>query len=51
LNIYFKNEIKRNGEAASIRVGKTKKYGASTTTAERTRNSTEIKGKKSKFDH
>jgi len=44
-------KIKRNGEAASIRVGKTKKYGTSTTTTEGTRNSTKIKGQKSKFDH
>jgi len=51
MDIYFNNEIKRNGETAPIRVGKTKKYGTSTTTTEGTRNSIKIKGQKSKLDH
>jgi len=32
-------------------VGKTKEYGTSTTTTEGTRNSTEVKGQKSKLDY
>jgi len=47
----FFNEIKGNGEAAPIRVGKTKEYGTSTTTTKGTRNSIEIKGQKSKLKH
>lgn len=43
--------MKRDGKATPIRMGKTKKYGASTTTAERTRNSIEIEGEKSKFKY
>lgn len=43
--------MKGDGKTASIRVGKTKKYGASAATAERTRNSIKIEGEKSKFKY